>query len=296
LIAAQATVVEPPVVPRSPVSPVPARNLLLGLFAGVLVGIVAALVRDSIDRTIRSGEEVTSNSGLPVLAQVPAPGTPGAAAHGKATPTDLVVDEAMRGLRARLLGSTPVQPRSFFVSAPGVGQGVTTTALNLALSFAAADEAVLLIEGDPRRPTIANLLGIRSPLGLADVLAEPERLDDAVQPTSHAGLSVLAATDPPQSASHPSASLLAATLEKCFANFDRVVIDGPPAFLADTGTWAVAADATVMVVRSGVTAVDEIDGALRNLRAAGGDVVGVVLTDAHVSRRTRQAVSAYRGS
>ncbi|MCT7660164.1 polysaccharide biosynthesis tyrosine autokinase [Mycobacterium deserti] len=295
LAAAQATVVEPPTVPEKPVSPVPARNVVLGLLAGILLGIALALARNATDRTVRSGDAVTASSGLPVLAQLPGPGASAAGAKRAATPAELVVDEGLRGLRTRLLGGSSTPPRSFLISAPGVGQGATTTALNLAQSFAAVDEAVLLIEGDPRRPTIAKLLGLQSPLGLADVLADPQLLDDAVQPTRHAGLWMLAATESSQIKRQANATLLSAALEKLFANFDRVVIDGPPSFIsADTGVLSAAVDATVLVVRSGVTTVDEIDGALQNLRAAGGDVVGAVLTDAPVPRRTKDAIVAYR--
>lgn len=295
LTAAQATVVEAPVVPDAPVSPVPARNVVLGLLAGVLLGAALAVARNATDRTVRTAEAAAASSGVPVLAELPGPGAPGAASSKDATATDLVVDEGLRGLRTRLLGAEATQPRSFLISAPGTDQGASTTALNLAQSFAAVDEAVLLIEGDPGHPTIAERLGLQSPMGLADVLTDPHLLDDAVQPTSHANLFMLAATAPAQITRTANATTLSALLEKMFANFDRVVIDGPPSFIsADTGVLAAAVDATVLVVRSGVTTVDEIDGAVRNLRAAGGGVVGAVLTDASVSRRTKKAIVAYR--
>ena len=266
----------------------PARNVALGLLAGVLLGVTLAMVRNATDRTVRDGEALAASSGLPVLAQVPGPGAGGGASQ-------LVADESMRGLRTRLLGSEATQPRSFLISAPGEDQDSSTTAYNLAHAFASVDEAVLLIEGDPRRPTIAELLGLRSPLGLADVLADPQLLDEAVQPTSTPNLWMLAASEPSKITRRADATLLATTLEKMFANFDRVVIDGPPSFVsADSGVLATAVDATVLVVRSGVTTLDEVDGAVKNLRAAGGDIVGAVLTGARVPRRTVKAIVAYR--
>jgi capsular exopolysaccharide synthesis family protein len=293
--SAQATVVEPPAVPEEAVSPVPARNVGLGLVAGVLLGIALAIVRDATDRTLRTRDSITASTGLPTLAQLPPPSAQDTASRRRATPSDLVFDEAVRGLRTRLLGSSATQPQSFLVSAPGLGQGATTTALNLALSFAAVEEAVLLIEGDPRQPTIAGLLGVESKLGLADILAEEQSLDDAVQPTAHPGLWVLASSEPTRIRRGAGSAALASTLQKLIANFDRVVIDGPPSFVAaDAGVLASAVDATVVVVRAGVTTVDELDGAVQNLCATGANIVGAVLTDAAVPRRTKAAIVAYR--
>ena len=55
-----------------------------------------------------------------------------------------------------------------------------------------------------------------------------------------------------------------------------------------------AVEATVLVVRAGKTTVDEVAAAVETLRAAGGNVVGTVLTDAPVSRHVKAAARAYR--
>jgi non-specific protein-tyrosine kinase len=217
--------------------------------------------------------------------------------RGRATPADLVFEEEVRCLRNRLLGATTTQTRSVHVTAPVIGQGATTTALNLAVSFTEIDQSVLLIEGDPHQTTIARLLEGDSSLGLADIMADEQILDDAVLPTSHAGLWVLASTTPGQIQRQFSTAELGAMIEKLCGNFDRVVIVGPPALVAaDAATFAAAVDATVLVVRAAQTTIDEMDKALENLRSAGGKVVGAVLTAAPVSRHTRAATVAYRGN
>ncbi len=298
IAGAKATVVEQPVVPQSPQSPVPARNVALGLLAGVLLGITLALGREATDRTIRSRETLTARSGLPTLAQLPPPDNQDIGVRrggGRAKPCDLVFDEEVRRMRTALLGSATAPVRSILVTAPTLSQGTTTTALHLALSFTEIDETVLLIEGDPRQPTIAGILGVDANQGLMDVLADQLTLDDAVRPTSHNGLWLLASSKPTGFQRNLSTPSLVTMLEKLSASFDRVVIDGPPALVtADAGIFAAAVDATVLVVRSGQTAAEELDGALENLRPTEATIVGTVLTGARVPRHTKDATSAYR--
>lgn len=295
VVSAKATVVEQPTVPEYPVSPVPSRNVVLGLLAGLFLGMAIALVREATDRTVRGREKLTGSSGLPVLAELPPPSERGSDGELRPnSPDDLVFDEAVRGLRNRLSGASTAQARSFLLTAPALGQGATTTALSLALSFTDVDETVLLIEGDGGQPTLAGILGVESEHGLADAMADGHVQDDVVSSTSHPGLSVLASSGSTTLRRQFSTAAFVGTLEKLCANFDRVVIDGPPALVAaDAVSLAAAVDATVLVVRAGVTTIDDIGGSLENLRAAGGKVVGTVLVGAAVPRRTKAATIAY---
>lgn len=294
-VVVKASVVEQPQVPESAVSPVPSRNVALGLLAGLFLGVALALARNATDRTVRGGDQLTASTGLPTLAELPLPKeTAALRTTSRGTPADLVTNEAMRSLRTRLTGSSMVQARTFLVTAPVVGQGATTTALNLALSFTDVDESVLLIDGG--RGPLADLLGVESELGFADVVADGQLIDDAVVFTAYPGLHTLVSTNTSHAPRRQfSVAALGAAIEKLCSNFDRVVIDGPPAsVVADSATIAAAVDATVLVVRADSASLDDVDGALDKLRAAGGNVVGTVLTGVSVPRRAKAAMVAYR--
>ena len=233
---AYAAVVERPTVPNDPVSPVPKRNLALGLVAGVLLAVALALIRDATDRTVRTRETLDRVSGLPMLAELPRYRTATNTADSRAQRSAAVFEEAVRGLRTRLLAPAGPEPRSVLMTGPVIDEGATTTALNLSLSFTEIGEKVVLVEGDPRRPVIAGLVGVQSDVGLADVLAESRALDDAVHATSHTDLWVLASSKATGPDWHFGTAVLARTVEKLCARFDRVVIDGPPALAtADAG-------------------------------------------------------------
>ncbi|OBA68749.1 chain-length determining protein [Mycobacterium sp. 1554424.7] len=290
---ARATIIEQPGVPDSPIKPVPVRNMAMGLAAGLLLGTGAALTREAADRTVRDRAKLERLSDLPTLAELP--GKRGTAPRFG---TDISFDDAVRGLRARLLRALAPGARQVLLTAPFGGEGTTTTALNLARAFAESGEEALLVEGDTRRPVIAGLLKVDSGEGLANALADPDIATEAVKPTAIPRLFILAARAVRRDALPCSAYLpevLDKVLQDVSATFDRTVIDGPPVLAAaDSGLLGSAAQATVLVVRAGRTTEDELNDALTALRAAGADVVGTVLTDARIPRHARAAARTYR--
>ena len=289
LAVARATVVEQPGVPNHPISPAPKRNMTIGLIAGVLLGVAAALTRDKIDRSIRNREQLEQLSVSPTLTELPA-------LRGSAPRfgTEGSFDDAMRSLRTRLLRAMGPEARQVLVTAPFGGEGTTTTALNLALSFIELGEKVLLIEGNIRRPVIAGLTNVNSKLGLANALADCATPGEAVHDTRVENLFVLASRTARDDETLPRGADLPDVLRDLSAHFDRLVVDGPPVLAtADTGLLADAVEVTVLVVRAGRTTVDEVADALHALRSNRTDVVGTVLTHARVARHTKAAFRTY---
>jgi capsular exopolysaccharide synthesis family protein len=293
LPVARATVVEQPGVPDRPIKPVPVRNMAMGLAAGLLLGTGVALTREAADRTVRDRAKLERLANLPTLAELP--GKRGSAPRFG---TNISFDDAVRGLRARLLRAMGPEARRVLLVAPFGGEGTTTTALNLARAFAESGEDALLVEGDTRRPVIAGLLKVDSGEGLAHALANPDISTEAVKPTAISKLFILAARAVRRE-TLPCSAYLPEVLDKVLADvsatFDRTIVDGPPVLAtADSGLLAGAVHATVLVVRAGRTTEDELGDALTALRAAGAEVVGTVLTDARIPRHARAAARTYR--
>ncbi|OBI43802.1 chain-length determining protein [Mycobacterium kyorinense] len=285
----RATVIERPGIPDFPIKPVPMRNMAMGLVAGLLLGIAVALTRQAADRTVRDREQLEELSGAPTLAELPGRRS-GALRFG----ADGAFDDAMRSFRTRLLRVMGPEARRVLVAAPFGGEGSTTTALNLALSFLELGETALLVEGDVRRPVLAGLLNVKSGMSLANVLVDPATALDAVRATPVEDLFLLAARTARGDETLPRSSQLPQVLHGLSTHFGRTVVDGPPALAtADTGLLADAVEVTVLVVRAGRTTIDEVKDALHALRTAGTDVVGTVLTDARIPRHTRAAIHAY---
>jgi capsular exopolysaccharide synthesis family protein len=119
------------------------------------------------------------------------------------------------------------------ISSPAVGDGKTTTAINLAGALAQAPEVrVLLVDADLRRPSIASRLGLVGPAGptLADLVLDPLlSLDDAARSRPPFNLSVIpAGSKSPNSYELFKAPRLGEILAEARSRFDYVILDTAP--------------------------------------------------------------------
>jgi capsular exopolysaccharide synthesis family protein len=168
-------------VPTTAVSPKPGRNAVLGAVLGLTLGILAAFVRDSLDRRFRRPDEIQDQLGLPVVGQVSrsAMGRLPVAANGTKPLSELDI-EAIRILRRNidfLDASAPF--RSIAVTSGYQEEGKSTVAASLATATVSFGKRTALVECDLRRPVLAKWFGIEPAPGLSDYLAgraEPQEV------------------------------------------------------------------------------------------------------------------------
>lgn len=193
---------------------------------------------------------------------------------------DSAVAEQYRGLRTRIAQSeNGRQYRALIVTSPTAGDGKTITALNLALTMAQEfHRRVLLVDADLRRGRLHHLLGLPASPGLSEVLSGEATLEQALVSLPSLHLTVLPAGGPTGlPAEMLGSSEMRRSLDLLRTQYDRIVLDTPPAVLADVGMLAPMADGVLMVVRAGRTSRPDIDRALREIHPA--PVLGLVLND-----------------
>jgi capsular exopolysaccharide synthesis family protein len=190
--------------------------------------------------------------------------------------------EQYRSLRTRIKNAENGRPlRAIVITSPNKGDGKSLTAANLALTMAQDfQQRVILVDADLRRPSVHRLFGVAATFGLSNVLTEGAAVEDALLTVPDHGLTILPAGPIPM---HPAELLGSAAMRRVVetlrANFDRVLIDMPPAApLADVAIASALADAILMIVRAGVTKKPAIERALSGLDQA--KVLGLVLNDA----------------
>ncbi|HKS46872.1 MAG TPA: polysaccharide biosynthesis tyrosine autokinase [Amycolatopsis sp.] len=276
-----ARVVEPAAVPTEPVAPRPLVNYGLGALLGLLAGYGLALLRNALDTTVKSAEELRKLTGAPNL---------GSVAHDADVPKHpLTVQEHPRSPRAGAFRKirTNLQfidvdrcRKTIVVTSAVAGEGKTTTLCNLAIVLARAGQRVVVVETDLRRPRAVDYLGLEGAVGLTSVLSGRVGLDDALQPWGAALFDVLASGPIPPNPSELLASgQMANVLTELHQRYDTVLLDAPPLLpVTDGAVLGAACDGALLVVRHGKTTRNQLKAALSALEAVSVRVLGTVLS------------------
>jgi len=270
------TVLDRATVPVSPVSPNLLRNLLVALVLGIGLALALAVVRETLDDRLRSSEDVENKLGVPLLGVTPL------VAGDETVDDSVALAEAHSSIRAAVDFALP-HPNNNIVlltSSQSV-EGKTTTALALAGEYARLGKRVLLVDADLRRPSVAKRFGsARTAKGFAEVLSGDATIEEALLETPQANLDVLPVGAIPTNPVEVVSSYRAREFfEHHRARYDMIVIDSPPVMgLADAPLLSHLADGVVFVVESNRAHFGQAKTALRRLRDADANVIGVVLT------------------
>jgi polysaccharide biosynthesis transport protein len=279
--------VTPATVPTSPSSPKPAQNVLLGLLAGLALGVGAAFLRNSLDDTLTSGEVAERVGGAPVLATVTVVPSwrkrAGQAVIAVSDPTSQPA-EAYRSLRTSLQFVRQDRPlRTLLVTSPSAGDGKTATVVNLGAVFAQAGARTVVVSCDLRRPGFGQFFRPDSRPELSSVLTGDQPLESAVAPVPGAeGLWKLDArsivANPTELLGSPRMRSVIAELSE---RFDTVLIDSPPVLpVADALILSGYADGVLLVAAAGKTRRAELRRTAEKLAQASAPLVGIVLNKA----------------
>ena len=269
-----------PTLHSTPVAPHPLFNYAIGVVLGLIMGIALAIAREVLDTSVRTAH------GLENYAHAPVVGIIGFDDTAKENP--LIVEghaksiraEAFRQLRTNLeFSNVDDPPRIIVVTSSVANEGKSSTATNLAVIFAEAGKKVLLVEGDLRRPRVADYLGIEGSIGLTNVLAGQVAIDDVLQSWGRGGLTVLpSGSVPPNPSELLGSNNMAAMLRSLAQRFDVILIDSPPLLpVTDAAVLAARADGALLVVHHGHTTRQQVAAAAGSLSKVDARLLGCVL-------------------
>lgn len=277
----QLTTTQPAEIPTAPSSPNTPLNIVLGTLLGIALGVGIAALRTVLDTRVRTLHDIEQLTDAPLLG--------GIAYDPDAQKRPLIVhadprsprSESFRALRTNLqFLNIEGGPRAFVVSSSGPGEGKSTTTANLAIALAETGARVALVDGDLRLPRVADYMGIEGGVGLTDVLIGRLALVDVLQKWGRQQLFVLPSGPVPP---NPSELLGSPAMDNVLAalteHFDYVLVDAPPLLLVtDAAVLSKKTRGVIMVAASGKAKKQELEGAIRTLETAGGQLLGVVGT------------------
>jgi succinoglycan biosynthesis transport protein ExoP len=290
------------------VYPVITKFLSMGGFLGAFAGLVLGYLVEMADRSFRKPEDIIREFGVPIVGHVPF------MTEDRLKSIDVAASkidrsaisihlprsrsaEAFRAVRTAIcfsaFGGTH---RVLSVTSPAAGDGKSTLALNLALSFAQSGKRTILVEADLRRPKVHKLTGVDNEVGIVDLLRGDAELDDAIKETSVPDFFVLPCgkrpKDPAELLAKPQFEQLLQVLRE---RYDYVIVDTPPV-LAVTDPCGVAArvDGVIVCMRLSRHTRDLGRRTVEQLRDVGATLTGIVING--VEERDAYGYGNYRYS
>jgi succinoglycan biosynthesis transport protein ExoP len=292
-----------------PTSPHRPLIIVSGVLMSCLLAVFMAFVKESLNNTLRTPDDVKEWTGLPSLGMLPRIGTIVDSTKRLLPPVDparfrtfktigsgasqillagcrTAEGEAMRELRTNLLLSkVSAAPAVIIVSSSAAGEGKTTIATNLAISLAERDKTCL-IESDLRRPLFAKVFGLTTKAGLSQVLTGETSLESAlVEVHQIPNFSLLhCGTSAAENVSLIDSEHMKAMLITLRDRFKYIVVDTPPLIpFSDARVLATLADAVILVGRYGLTTRRALVRGTEILEKVEAPIIGVMLNDIDIA-------------
>ena len=192
------------------------------------------------------------------------------------------VVEAYKTIRTNLLYTTSQShKKSILVSSSQQGEGKSTTAVNIAITFSQLGEKVLLVDADLRLPTVHKKLRVANLDGLSSVLVGLSNFEETVQNVGSNFDVLTAGPIPPNPSELLSSQAMDDFISAAEKVYDRIIIDSPPlGVVTDAVALGVKTAGVVLVVRGGKTTHDQVEKSLTALKFAKSKVLGVVINGA----------------
>ncbi|MFQ5889663.1 MAG: GumC family protein [Gemmatimonadota bacterium] len=296
-------VVEPAVLPRTPVRPKPKRNFVLSAILGLMLGGGLAYAREHMDKSIHSDDDVYRALGFPVLSRVPHLPLAGEKSPRRgrlvAGRQGSLLAESYRTLRTNVWffrpGAGNLGAREMLVTSPGARDGKTITAGNLAVTFAQQGRRTLLVDADLRRSCLHQVFAVDRKPGLSEFLGGQIGFEDLVLPTDVENLFLVpAGIGPPNPAELIGSPLMDYVIQRARDSYETIIFDSPPVLaVTDATILGRKLYGVILVVRADCTHRKAAQDALEQLTQVGAQVLGVVVNDAKANGRYGYRYSYY---
>ena len=293
------SMVQDAVAPNGPTGPNLPLAAALGFFVGAILGCAIAIVSGLRENKVGGRDELAHHLSAPVMAVIPR-----VDGWDRAETAELVTreepgapaSEAYRTLATNIRFLRSQQPlRILVVTSAMPGEGKSATASNLAVVLAETGLRTVLVDADLRRPRASRFIGVNDRAGLREALDGTRDLVDVIQATDTENLWIVGAGVIPQD---PVSLLAGPNADAVFEGLRRVadivVCDAPPVLpVADASVLAEESDAVLFVHDPSISNRTALEDAVRQLKTAGGTIIGGVYNNISAAQRNYLGYASY---
>lgn len=212
--------------------------------------------------------------------------------------TQFVISEAYKNARANLMFSLATcDSKIVVVTSANSAEGKSTNCLNMAITMAAMDASVLLIDADMRKPVVHSLLKLNNKVGLSSILGKIiNDISQGIHSQVRPNLDILTAGPiPPNPSELLSSPRMTQILNKIGSHYDYVFIDTPPVNIVSDALLLNSLSVGILfVVREGVSNHTEIAEALGKIEMAQGKVLGFLKADCDFKSKSGYSYNKYK--
>ncbi len=309
--AGSVEVIGPARVSKLPSSPNIPKITLMGAFMGFVLSAVIVFLIYFFDNTIKSSEETEKKFGKPILGEIYKfipDGKKNSSAGGRCKITSesnvpFVIKESYKSMRTNIMFAISAKNKKIItVSSSSPGEGKSTTASNIAISFAEAGKKILLIDADLRKPVQHKIFEVKNKVGFSEVIGNLNSFDDTVHRNIFENLDLLTSGTKPPNPSELLGSINTYEILKELSKiYDYIIIDTPPLnIVTDAVNISGEISGMIIVIKYASTTTDDISKSLKTVQLANGEILGMVINDinhkkngSYYSRYNKDYYSSY---
>lgn len=245
-IIANTRVIEPATLPWGAIKPKRKIIVMIGIILGLILGFMQAFIRNWLDDTLKSVEDIEYHTDIPLYASLPQLDTI-STKHYK---------EALRVLWSNLEFSQKRDHSKLITFTSSIsGEGKTFSTFQLANIISENGKSVIILDLDMRKAKIHQIYTLNNRVGMSTLLSGKHTLEEAIQKNVHKNLDIITSgPTPPNPTGLIMSERLECTLETLKEHYDYILLDSPPVGLvADAMKLMHMSDITFFLVKSGVS-------------------------------------------
>ena len=272
---------------NAPVAPNTMKNTMIGAVAGFMLIVLIIFLIDFFDNTIKDTDALGKKYNKAIIGDIQAFGDSKKKrdaddVHLKLTDKDAPfhIIESYKSIRTNLsFALSTVEKKTFAVSSANPGEGKSTTTANIAIAIAESGSHVLLIDADMRKSVQHKIFELVNKKGLSTAVSKIHTSDECIQKNVMENLDVLTSGPIPPNPSELLASdSMTSILETLRDRYTTIVIDTPPVnVVTDAMELAKNVSGIIMVVRYGITTIDDVEESMNKINFSQLNVLGFIM-------------------